>query len=109
MGLSPQEKTRVMAGLKTLADVSERLQELEELIGNFKDVRAAKAEAEAHIKKQQEREEARVREEDRHAKAEVALKAAAEARAAVERANAVLEGLQKEAEADKPKTGKKKE
>ncbi len=109
MGLSPTEKTKVLNSVKKQEDLEERLQELEELIGNFKDVRAAKAEAEAHIKKQQEREEARVREEDRHAKAEVALKMAAEARAAVERANAVLEGLQKEAEADKPKTGKKKE
>ncbi len=107
MSLTPGERTKVLQGIKKLDDFEERLEELEKIIGNFKDVRAARAEAEAHIEKQRLREEARKKEEERKAREEVALKEAEAAELALKKAKEVLECLQGKPEGDKPKNNKK--
>ena len=101
--MTPGERKRVLAGMKRLDDFEGRLEEIEKIVGNFKDVRAARVEAEAHIKRLAEKEEARVREEDRKAKETVARQAAADAEAAVKRARELLESLQPAGSKEKPR------
>jgi len=97
MGLSPNEKTRVLGGLNRIADLEGRIERIEGMINDFPDVRKAMKDAERAAAQEARRIEAEERKAKERADADEKIRLALEAEAAAIKAMEKAEVLRKEA------------